>query len=592
MTNHQSTNSMRPHTASHRRTGMIWLVSFAVSTLMLLFYLLCCHKRYATVDDGLITRVFMGYIGGNIPTFHVYLNALLTYPLHWLAAAFPSVPWFTWMQLFFLWLSTAVFLSSMLRTFINHGHSFWLGLMGGLVFCYLFVMPYAISMTYTVTAAILGAAGIMQMLSIDYRRASDGAIIRGMLLSLVLIVLGYSLRQMTLLPVLAFCGLAFAYCTAEYFGFGRGAKRSLRPMLISLLIAAVVLGSLIGLREVEIRAKGATEHLKWQTSRIEVMDYLGVPDLPEDVRESIGWSQGHVKMARKWYFIGASTQDYETIASYSLASKPPQTTAQALQNAGAKLQAFAASEPNTMRTLRMLVLVLALCIIGLITQRRGTLWRWLCLLLLVLGGSVMIGYLLLSRFVLRGALTVYLPLAALLFGLIGACLPSRKGRWRSVLIGGMLVLTVVLLGEYALVNLPSQLKRPTLNLSFTEPDDVFRARDEYALAHPGTLFICDHNLVKDYRLFPAAQDGVPQNLLIWGDWNYGSTEYRDMLASFGIDMDEIDASIFLRDNVRFLSDTREPSLDLPLSYIQEECGEELGYHLEEEYISVYAFCIK
>lgn len=576
MTNNQSTGSMRQNAAWHSRAGISWLMSFGLSTLMFLFYLLCCHKRYATVDDGLITHVFMGYIGGEIPTFHVYLNALLTYPLHWLATAFPSVPWFTWMQLFFLWLASAVFLHSMIRTFTNHDHPLWLGLLMGLVFCCLFVMPYALSMTYTVTTALIGAAGIMQMLSIDYKRATDGAIIRGMMLSLVLIVLGYSLRQMTLLPVIAFCGLAFVYCTAEYFGFGKGAKRSLRPMVISLVITAVVLGSLVGLREVEIRAKGMQDHLLWQESRIEVMDYLGMPDLPEDVLEEIGWSQGHVKMARKWYFIGASTQDYEAIASYSLASTQPETTAQSLQNAGAKLQAFALSEPNTMRTACLLMTILALCIIGLLMQRNGTLWRWLCLLLLVLGGSAMVGYLLLSRFVLRGALTVYLPFAALLFGLIGA----------------MLVLTAALLGEYALVNLPSQIKRPTLNLSFTEPDDVFCARDEYALAHPDTLFLCDHNLVKDYRLFPAAQDGVPENLLIWGDWNYGSGEYREMLASFGIEMDEIDASIFLRDNVRFLSDTGEPSLDLPLAYIQEECGEGIGYHLEEEYISLYAFCIK
>ena len=116
--------------------------------------------------------------------------------------------------------------------------------MFALAFTCAFVLPYATRITFTQTAALLGAAAVLQMLSVDHADASFGAILRGMGLALVLLVLAYAMRQVAALPVLGFCGVALLYVAARDYGFGR--LKSMKPLAASVVLAAVVLAGLAG----------------------------------------------------------------------------------------------------------------------------------------------------------------------------------------------------------------------------------------------------------------------------------------------------------------------------------------------------------
>lgn len=96
--------------------------------------------------------------------------------------------------------------------------------------------------------------------------------------------------------------------------------------------------------------------------------------------------------------------------------------------------------------------------------------------------------------------------------------------------------------------------------------------DQQALANPDLLFIYDHRLVNDMRLFPNISGRPPVNLTFWGGCGRGSDEYKARLAAFGIDGDHFTAKDWHHSSIRLLSFQAEPSEPL-LMYLHEKLGD-------------------
>lgn len=568
-----------------------WLIGAAMASVMFALIALYGDLRYFNNDDASILRPLMGFGTPTLPTFHLYLNYLLVYPLVWLAKAFPGVAWFSWMQLAFLWLSCTVSVKSILRCFANAGRGLVAGLTAAMVFLVAFGMSYCCIITYTVTAGMLGAAAVLQILSLDYRRARDAQIVRGLMLSLLLVVLGYSLRQVTALPILAYCGVALLFVGMQYFGVGKAHKRSWKPLIASAVTVAVVLGLLAGLREVEIRVKGMGDYLRWQRARIEVMDYNGTVNLPDELLQSIGWSKQELLMVESWYFLDSNiTADaFEKIAAYQNTRK--NTSLSALAQKGlTELATFWAREPLAQRSLLLLACVLALGALGLLLRRRGTLWLWLAPAVAVLLAAVLMLFLgVEGRLPLRASMPVLLPTAALLFGLLPACLPQPRatGRIGSAALALLACGCVALAGWYAQPALQGMTPMAETDEDESTLTNVFADLDEYALDNPDILFIYDATFVSDMRMFPDTSGGVPANLMFWGGWGARSPEYRARLQAFGIDPDNLDCTVFLRDDVRLARGTLDPPPTELADYIRETYGEDFDYTFDGEWGGVH-----
>ena len=228
------------------RSAVCWLAALGMTAAMFALIFLVLDPQYAVNDDSGILRPFMGFETGEPAHFHIYLHGLLAWPLHWLGLAVPGVAWLSWMQLAFLFLASAVCQKSIMQRFAGAKKPLWLGALFALAFTCAFVLPYATRITFTQTAALLGAAAVLQILSVDHAEASYGAVLRGMGLALVLLVLAYALRQVAALPIACFCGAALLYVAARDDGFGR--IKSIKPLVVSVVIAAVVMAGLTGLR--------------------------------------------------------------------------------------------------------------------------------------------------------------------------------------------------------------------------------------------------------------------------------------------------------------------------------------------------------
>lgn len=543
---------------NRRDNRLCLLVGFALSTGMMLCLFLFTDVHFAVNDDKTILRAFAGYQPGGAVDFHLYIHPILAYPLCWLGNAFPGVAWYSGMLVLFQWFANGVIAKSILRSFRMAGRSLWLGGLLAAVCLIAFGMVYSFEITYTATAAFLGAAAVAQLMAVDLHER----LIPSAGLSLLLVALAYGLRQMTALPILAYCALAMGLLALRCLGVDGHPRRSLKPLGLVVLCVVVAMGLLAGGRELELTLKNKRDYLAWQQARIRVMDYVDLNQVDDSVYESIGWKPSEVAMVNRWYLAdeNITTQAFDAIAE-------SQAAPSALGDARTRLLRFAQTDRLGVRAFQVLAALGVACLVWLAMKRK----RRLLPLIGVLAAGVlcmgMVLYLALSgRVLMRGLLLAAYPAAACLCCLAPYCLPQggEKSRLRQVvaIAAGLLVLLAAL--RYAVPAREYMAQTTYLKSIPVQMDAV-------ALSHPDKLFFFDIDCGNDLRLIPDTSGGVPHNLVSLGTWERGGDAYVRQLAAFGLDSEALHASDFLNDNVRIISTQPEPS-ETFMAYLSDYAG--------------------
>ncbi len=571
---------------SPRRLKAAWPLGLLLASLMLATVCLFCDMRFATNDDTLVLRQMMGFGVLEIPDFNLYIHFLLLYPLRWLSLAFPGLPWFSWMQLFLIWLASAVMAKSILQCFHNAKKPLYLGLIAAVLFLGVFVMRYMSQVSYTVTAALLGAAAVLQLLSIDTENASCSSWICSAMLSLVMALLGYAMRQMTALPSLAFCGVAFV---AQGLRRARAGQDWIKPLLCTLLAVCLVFGAVCGLREVEINTKeGVREYVDWQKQRIRIWDYYDLNQLPASFREEYNITDARLAMLIEWYLMDAD-MNTETLRAMGDALEAQEDTSLAarISKAVATLKAFPSNEPLAAKCLPALAGLVLLCLMGLLFDKeRSRLGQLLAVVMGLCLLAALLFYLgMKGRLPMRGLLTAALPFAALMTGLMPACLPQRFRFPSAALCSLLAVATVVLCAMYLMPMWQTILQRPATQEE-QAATDTFGALDDYAICNEEYLLIMDNTLSGDTRMFPTTEYGISKNITYWGGWEMRSPSYNALLEHYGFDPNNWTPENFLTDEVRLVRGVLDPPPQLLLDMLGEIC--EVDYYLDSEWSGVYS----
>ena len=566
----------------NRHAPMAWLAGAGMSTLLLVCLFLFADMRFAANDDKSILRTFLDFQPSGAATFHLYIHAMYAYPLHWLSGAFPGVAWFSILQLLLLWLSNTVIVKSVIQCAMRASQPLWLGLLLGSSFLGLFSMFNGARVTYTVTAALLSAAAVAQTLSVDCTAGSDSQITARMSFALLLVVLAYGLRQLTALPALAFCGVAFCLHTAQSFGLGRAKKRVLRPMAWTLALVVTIMGGLAIAREIEIDARGMRGYLDWQQARISVLDYINLENGSREVYDRIGWSETEVELLDNWYTMDAdiSTEAFRTV-------RREQFNSATRTSPGAALLDLQTRSPLVVRSFIILCAFGGLCVLGLLCFNCAKrLWLMLALALTGLLCFGLFCYLAWQgRLPYRAALVPVLPAAAMVFCLLPQCLPraerlnSPKGM--ALLLTGTLVAGLTL---WCAVPVAQSIRRVPPQWDY----NAFEDRDSQGLRHPDLLLIYNNDMVNDMRLFPDLSEGMPINVMFWGGWERGSPEYQSRLAAFGLDGERFIAADWLRPFMRHVTVSPEPYEPL-LRYLRQEVDPRVQCAREQLSIGLYAY---
>lgn len=529
-------------------------------TALLWGFLLCFSDIYfAANDDQFILRAMTGFQPGGTPDFHPFLLGFYVYPLRWLQRFFPGVAWYSLLELLLLALALTVILKSLLQCWLRAGRRLRTGLLLCAGYAALYGSNYLARVTFTVTGAMLGAAAVAQILSIDCQSASDRSLLRAMTLAILLLILCYGLRQLSLVPVLGYCGIAFLLRFCSFFGFGKQTKRSARPMLVAAGLALLILGGLFAGRALEIRLKQKQDALQWQQARSQVLDYINLKSLPSEALESVGWTDEQRILLDKW-----NTMD-EAISTEALRSvRKNWYNSETTTTAGAAIEDLRWRSPWFVQTMVVLFGLGLFALFCAFRNRRENPWLPLALLLTGLLCFLFFCYLALKgRLPYRAVTVALLPASAMVFCLLGECGLPRLRKSGAAVLCAVLALGMI---DPMSAMLPV-LKRQRSPWDYNTHADM----DAQALAHPDLLLIYSTELVNDMRMFPDTSQGVPQNLTFWGGWSRGSDEYNAKLAAFGLDGEHFTAADWLRPALRFISLKEAPDEAL-LAYLRSELG--------------------
>lgn len=545
---------------THRNSARsCWLWGAGITALLWGFLLCFSDIYFAANDDQFILRAMTGFQPGGTPDFHPFLLGFYVYPLRWLQRFFPGVAWYSLLELLLLALALTVILKSLLQCWLRAGRRLRTGLLLCAGYAALYGSNYLARVTFTVTGAMLGAAAVAQILSIDCQSASDRSLLRAMTLAILLLILCYGLRQLSLVPVLGYCGIAFLLRFCSFFGFGKQTKRSARPMLVAAGLALLILGGLFAGRALEIRLKQKQDALQWQQARSQVLDYINLKSLPSEALESVGWTDEQRILLDKW-----NTMD-EAISTEALRSvRKNWYNSETTTTAGAAIEDLRCRSPWFVRTMVVLFGLGLFALFCAFRNRRENPWLPLALLLTGLLCFLFFCYLALKgRLPYRAVTVALLPAAAMVFCLLGECpLPTARKGWRAAL--GILLAVSMAAPLPALLGAVRRRRSPW---DYNAHADM----DAQALTHPDLLLIYSTELVNDMRMFPDTSQGVPQNLTFWGGWSRGSDEYNAKLAAFGLDGEHFTAADWLRPALRFISLKEAPDEAL-LAYLRSELG--------------------
>ena len=545
---------------THRNSARsCWLWGAGITALLWGFLLCFSDIYFAANDDQFILRAMTGFQPGGTPDFHPFLLGFYVYPLRWLQRFFPGVAWYSLLELLLLALALTVILKSLLQCWLRAGRRLRTGLLLCAGYAALYGSNYLARVTFTVTGAMLGAAAVAQILSIDCQSASDRSLLRAMTLAILLLILCYGLRQLSLVPVLGYCGIAFLLRFCSFFGFGKQTKRSARPMLVAAGLALLILGGLFAGRALEIRLKQKQDALQWQQARSQVLDYINLKSLPSEALESVGWTDEQRILLDKW-----NTMD-EAISTEALRSvRKNWYNSETTTTAGAAIEDLRWRSPWFVQTMVVLFGLGLFALFCAFRNRRENPWLPLALLMTGLLCFLFFCYLALKgRLPYRAVTVALLPAAAMVFCLLGECpLPTARKGWRAAL--GILLAVSMAAPLPALLGAVRRRRSPW---DYNAHADM----DAQALAHPELLLIYSTELVNDMRMFPDTSQGVPQNLTFWGGWSRSSEEYTAKLAAFGLDGEHFTAADWLRPALRFISLKEAPDEAL-LAYLRSELG--------------------
>ena len=545
---------------THRNSARsCWLWGAGITALLWGFLLCFSDIYFAANDDQFILRAMTGFQPGGTPDFHPFLLGFYVYPLRWLQRFFPGVAWYSLLELLLLALALTVILKSLLQCWLRAGRRLRTGLLLCAGYAALYGSNYLARVTFTVTGAMLGAAAVAQILSIDCQSASDRSLLRAMTLAILLLILCYGLRQLSLVPVLGYCGIAFLLRFCSFFGLGKQTKRSARPMLVAAGLALLILGGLFAGRALEIRLKQKQDALQWQQARSQVLDYINLKSLPSEALESVGWTDEQRILLDKW-----NTMD-EAISTEALRSvRKNWYNSETTTTAGAAIEDLRWRSPWFVQTMVVLFGLGLFALFCAFRNRRENPWLPLALLMTGLLCFLFFCYLALKgRLPYRAVTVALLPAAAMVFCLLGECpLPTARKGWRAAL--GILLVVNMAAPLPALLGAVRRRRSPW---DYNAHADM----DAQALAHPDLLLIYSTELVNDMRMFPDMSQGVPQNLTFWGGWSRGSDEYNAKLAAFGLDGEHFTAADWLRPAHRVISLKEAPDEALR-AYLRSELG--------------------
>jgi len=338
-----------------------------------------------------------------------------------------------------------------------------------------------------------------------------------------------------------------------------------------------------------------------------LFDYTDFGDTATgETLNEIGWSQSEFSLVKYWYFMddNITTEAFQTLYAEQEAANGAVPLGDRLSSAAQTVQSLLSGTPMVRYGLWAAMAMAAAALLALLLAGERNPWPYAGVAGAAAGGWLLLLYLgYTGRLPMRAAMSVLLPTAAYLYCAFfagpaaplpkpgeetDAAQPPKRKPSGLLKAAGMGLTAAALAACIGMTALAVSAVTPSLvppdededNSSVVNLTDL----DQYALENPDMLFIYELSLVTDSRLFPDTSEGVPDNVMFWGGYPARSPSWYRMLAKFGIT--ELNASLFLQDNVLLVSTDAEPYQSL-MGYLKDACGENVDWEFYDIYGYLY-----
>lgn len=565
-----------------RNTGILnaawrrWLVAALFAAVCVLLTHLVYHATFLNNDDTNIMYALAGYRSGAPYPAHRFINVLLGLLISGLYRLLPAVPWWAAYQIAMLLLSLTVINACLLKLCVHNGVPF-------LPSCLLLAALYAgvfvytvVWTTFTLTAAMLGTAGVALLLSQDEAHDTRAERVASAMGAIALLTACFLTRNSSGYCMLCFYGAAMLYRWLSACGQPRGRLAAGAAVGLALVAVVVVINS------IGISYYNPVGYRDFETARGHFIDYphAAYADDPA-FYEAMGWDETVYALADNLCFIdpvvNAETMEAASMRQTDVEKSLVTRVRDTLDYGIAFFRGSGASE-------YMLVIVALLFLFTLLCYGRGAGGRTeLVMACLVAAGAFLLCFYLCyaGRFPVRTFMLIAIP-TALTEAVFMVRVYGENGRrffrpdtWRAMFASNTFHRRrriYALCAAVACVCLAWSLVKTQIALfsyDKTRLTGESAAVEEYVIAHPENIYLTDVTSVENIALFTVYPDenARPVNLIDWGGTGMCSGWKTAQLAVNGLAA--LTPDIFLRDNVYFITATDNDKLPLLDAYLRE-----------------------
>ncbi len=524
---------------------------------------------FLTNDDTNIMYTLAGYFTGNPYPIHGFISLPLGYLTSFLYTITPGIPWWPVLQL----LAVSVSLWVIFFSILGEGRQPLFALSAS-VLLYATVFVYAVArLSFTMTACLLGTAGVVRLLSTDTRYEIKPKRMRGVYVSsLVLMALCFLFRNSTGYSLACFWVAAVVYhALNDVIYLQKPDKKKTTLRLGGYALSGVVLFlALVLLNGWANTNLNPPEYAAFESARGQYMDFPHVR-YEEDPAffTTIGWDEETYDLV-EWscYLDDQVTADALNAIVEHTQTEQPRVSEQLL-GALAYGETFFRGNGTAEYMLVFPVLLVLWSLVWFFRGRKRTVDA-LIVLGLAFGAFVLCFFLCIKeRLIVRSFQVIAIPMAAscvpLALRIRAENSPRKKRALKKILRMGLIALSVTALGW--------SVAKSWLWLGTYDPSELnanVRGVETYVMEHSENAYLYAPWSLKNYEAFKVYPDEKPTNLIDWGDTGMYSGWKTLQIEQNGIE--SFTMNMFRQDNVLLLGNAEASDLQVLLRYLKKHNG--------------------
>ena len=539
-------------------------------------FLMPITYTYIASDDRFLASYLAGYWSGTPEASLPFINPIFAGAVSALYRMAPDIYWYANLHVGVLFLSYVLIARCIFVVAKRAGVNWWIALavnlaIFGSAFCYNVTW-----LSFTLTPALSCSAAAAIILCGSYK---EHRWVVDSILCIVLVSLAYVWRSSSALVGVCFCTGALVYRIIQiWLGVEGDWKKAYIKMGGTLVVTVALLVVCMSAMSAHKNSPALEEYYDFRASCTQYLDYPGATRYTDDpeLYDEVGVSEPLENLINHWFFMDdvidadllntiAGVEDPDQIESFL---DFHQTPTQAIKTA---CDLFVND-----RNARLLLYPSVLAVlIGLCLFLRNRKERWLeffILICLSLGAGILCLYLcLVGRFPIRTFAVIAAPHLVLSLLLDAKMLMVKdeneaQSRMTKGICAVLLVLIVAAAGATTAITTLSSYERGAKHNCMDESS----AMDQIAIQNPDNIYIFDFLLAMSSEAYPDYSAGRPTNLFYWGGSYLGTDAFDRQMALNGIE--NFDASLFLQNNVYFLTKESMNEIEPLMEYMMMEYG--------------------